>query len=667
MAPMRSASREIFIEGRPFIEFREKDDNGRMRIYNRCAHICQTGMYAGQMCTWKARSDSTAITRQKGTHKHQYTIDVFARRAVGCPSAELQTKFARFIARANISLRAGSSTEAIEFINEVIQYGYGLGRQKSGNLASTDLWNVGSRKGLRDIIIDTSDRILRTGLVEFKSMEVNLVVDGATINHVETLDFILIAHGYRNVCKSLLFKTVEMKSCTSDDYRLAVLTVMKELDDKGVTLCAITADGLASQRAAIDEQRPSSFQHDIDIPSFARNVVYVYCRCHLLNLVIKDWLDTSLTAQKCHDYLRRLAVRLRRKDARTSIGRICPESIDTRFCYDFRLVTFIIRNAEKIAKLDAQISVPLLILQYGAILEVLWHLMGRFERRNATLADTFEDILYALTRLDTMAEETLQPGDHFLAHNAKVVSVLIRMRFKEQYDLSCLAFSLTKRGRQFFRNRAGIDEPLTDEEHYDPWVWIHLRFATDDDRGHLQEIEDMDYDGDEEEEEELDEEEDLEVVELYGDDIVYVDQFDRENNQAMKRLQDKGAYSFGDHDIMRAAEDFFRKRDTGPGHIDDIASKLFTQFEAWMNMPPSDVPERAANAFDYWQGLMYSPEMKPFATIARSLVSIPCAEVANERCFSIKRRIVGRNAVRTSPELLTARTRIALANPQENH
>ena len=655
--------KEILIDGRPFIEFREKDRTGHPRLWNRCAPICQTGMFAGQMCIWKARSDSTAIRIHKGVHKHDYSIDAFVRNEVGIVSLELAEKYATFLARANISLRAGASSAAIDFINGVIRYGYALGRQRPEGLNASDYWDVNNRNKLKDVILEASDRILRREIIDFSRLAVSLTIDGATINRVEALDFMLIGHGYKNVCKTLLFKSVVMKRTKAEDYKRKVMRVVNDLDNKGLALTAIVADGLMRQRVAIDEKNAMSIQHERGGPKFLKNVVYVYCRCHLLNLVIKDWLELSRTANKCHKYIGGLAVRLRKREAREALGAVCPEGVETRFCYDFRLVAFVLRNHDAISQLLAVegSSIPHIVFHYGCILEVIWHLIGCCERKNATLANTFESVVYAINRLDLMARDALE-SDPFLADNSRVVSLIMRKRLLEQYRLSCLAFSLTPRGRQFFRNQAGLDDPLLEKHHYDPWIWYYVKYGEMNDdipQTDMMSVTEEDFSQDEEEEESFEE------FELDPDSISYDGQFSGEHNQTMEKLKEDANYEYGREDIMEIAREYFTDRARGSDDRTQDGSEMFNSFREWMNLSNVDATEDDGSAFDYWQDLMYSPKSSAFAKIARSLVSIPCAEVANERCFSVKRRIVGRHSTTTSAELLTARTRIALHEMEE--
>ena len=111
---------------------------------------------------------------------------------------------------------------------------------------------------------------------------------------------------------------------------------------------------------------------------------------------------------------------------------------------------------------------------------------------------------------------------------------------------------------------------------------------------------------------------------------------------------------------MSVAVDFFQdlKRRGVPCEME--LSELARLYSDWINKELPDVMRFVNSDRDCWQSLMHDPALRPFAQLARMLVSLPCAEVANERCFSVKRYIVGKCATRTSPELLTARARLAM-------
>ena len=59
-----------------------------------------------------------------------------------------------------------------------------------------------------------------------------------------------------------------------------------------------------------------------------------------------------------------------------------------------------------------------------------------------------------------------------------------------------------------------------------------------------------------------------------------------------------------------------------------------------------------------WHLIGFSSKWIELAELARVITSIPSSEVENERVFSAQRNIIGKLAVRTNHELLTARTRI---------
>ena len=83
-------------------------------------------------------------------------------------------------------------------------------------------------------------------------------------------------------------------------------------------------------------------------------------------------------------------------------------------------------------------------------------------------------------------------------------------------------------------------------------------------------------------------------------------------------------------------------------------------YRVWMTQPLPDGVEQAPSDFSVWQGYMFNESWRAFARDVLAIITIPCAEVQNERCFSLKRYIIGKHSTRTGSDLLTARARLPM-------
>ena len=107
--------------------------------------------------------------------------------------------------------------------------------------------------------------------------------------------------------------------------------------------------------------------------------------------------------------------------------------------------------------------------------------------------------------------------------------------------------------------------------------------------------------------------------------------------------------------ILEVATDFFRN---WRGY--DGRDGLLRCFQEWMMGPIPDFAQTADTDIEMWETYMFSDHWREFAKECIAIITTPCSEVHNERCFSLKRHVIGRYSVRSSPDLITARTRILM-------
>lgn len=656
-----------------FLRFLRPDASGRMRPWLRCQFVFGPGPNNGKQCAFCRRMDSAVFTSKGGKHEHYPDIQAFFQVARSQPDGaykELLEKYALFVAKSNMSLRAGASDTARDFIESAIRWGFAMGRSDPSQERREEFWNIRNRDQLRQCVLQVSDEIRLRKLKEFAGHEVSLSIDASTIGHQQVVDAILISHSYGGHCDKLLYREALMPNSSASTYREKLLSILYDLHDNfHINVNTIVGDGFSSQKTVIDDANRSSIQVAPDAPSFVRNIRFVYCRCHLVNLAVGDWIKSSESARACHGLLRRLSAILRKKKTRKELKAVCPEPVDTRFCYDYKIVLFIMRHIDKIR---ATIFVDNAIFGYGAILEVLWQLTGRFETNGGTLANTYEDITDALKALGDLAEKP--PVNAFVRDNARLVSLILTRRLSEQYNLSCFAFSLTKRGRQYYRNLAGLDLPLGDRQQHGCIVREYLRFGVLDKATSSEESSsEEDFDDEQQataedignEEEQINYSDDATEEESWSDSDVDIQ---IQYNGELQRLildQSKDALEFGKGNILDIGRRFLETWVERTGESQEVMAQLWAAYMSWLNEPLA--PEIALTDMrdaDLWQAVMFIPQLKAFASVARKVVTFPCSEALNERCFSLKKFIVGKHGIRSSADLVTARARLAMIDPK---
>lgn len=160
---------------------------------------------------------------------------------------------------------------------------------------------------------------------------------------------------------------------------------------------AFITDGLPAQKAAYDGKNKECIQKTNN--GKYSNIFFVYCRCHLINCVIDDLVNSSHLMKKAQSKVQKIALLLRKNEYRKKLGKLCPQPIDVRFCYDFKIIDFVVKNIQKLDDL----YVPFYVFCYGIILEVLWDLYTEMEKFNATISTTHFALLLTINELKRIA------------------------------------------------------------------------------------------------------------------------------------------------------------------------------------------------------------------------------------------------------------------------
>ena len=726
---------EILRVGDFVVSVQRQAEGRRNRKYIVC--MATSGNDPEKKCQWRKRLDFSEenITEDFVRHVHKFAersiAEYFRReRAFDGPKLVLEKVFMRFLCTSNLSIRQGVSYGMKDVINCAIEYGKNLSRS---DISTPDaLWTLSDRKKLRDMIVRYGDSICTEKVNSYANKPgsgvSSILLDCSKLNHRATCDIVLVYRLLDSVDMTL-FRTVEMASYTTSAFKKVLTDSIVDLHMKGVEVRAIISDGFSSQQSAFSPKSRKSIQQDQVLTRrhpFLEKIQWIYCRAHLLNLVVKDWLRLSEHAHNSHKYLGQIAVQLRKRQAYSQLNAICPEQIATRFVYDHRIIVFIRKHRQAIAE-KCGIVIDPVVFAYGVLLEILWHLMGRFESRSCTLGDSVRFVNEAIENLERIAakaasyETDFADGEYqgcevgeltrILSNEALLMVELIKNRFWfQQSQLAELCFSLTVEGCSYLRSQVGLsllldEEPVVQRtgigEDYFFFVVlqdIHVE-RQNELEAEYEEIVDQSDEGDEEDDwlpktqndeegveedsfESEDDRSDVEEPSIVGDQEVA-------DTEPRQRNTDDDAEYTNEEEIVeewdgtlegmrqRVARMDRMRREQGvvtfTRPVISELGRLYNLSEESMKLVYRSYTEWVSgelrgwkcdnifrgNPMIMWRSARHSSIWRPLSEIAEIITAIPASEIENERIFGLKRRIIGQHGVRSSPELLTARVRIA--------
>lgn len=243
-----------------------------------------------------------------------------------------------------------------------------------------------------------------------------------------------------------MLKITDAKDYTTKTFVDIGNEAIKELEHYNCCVRAFITDGLPAQKAAYDCKNKECIQKTNN--GKYSNIFFVYCRCHLINCVIDDLVNSSHLMKKAQSQVQKITLK---KKYRKKLGKLCPQPIDIRFCYDFKIIDSVVKNIQKLDDLH----VPFYLFCYGIILEVLWDLYTEMEKFNATISTTHFALLLTINELKRIANMSACVCLHNTCYRA---IELIDNAFEDEKDLARKAFSLSIIGRKNYQELAFNDD-----------------------------------------------------------------------------------------------------------------------------------------------------------------------------------------------------------------
>jgi hypothetical protein len=241
-------------------------------------------------------------------------------------------------------------------------------------------------------------------------------------------------------------------------------TMLREMKDDGLCVGAVTSDGCAFQKKALNWKDPESIQ--ARDPELSR-LLFVPCICHRMQNAMTDLFRSNFRYGARIRWARDIAVFLRKPANREALDAGCPAHCATRLIYDYPLVRFIFNHRETVHHLVEETErqtleeVAILI----PLLEKVFLLVRNLEADHADCAQVYPKIKELVTYLQRHAS-TMDRSD-WQAMYQECASVILRRTLENSQNLFHLAYVLTSDGRNDVRHAAIheiTEEPLPLEQ-----------------------------------------------------------------------------------------------------------------------------------------------------------------------------------------------------------
>jgi hypothetical protein len=563
------------------------------------------------------------------------------------------TDFATFVCQANISLNIATQTAARTFCNSLIRYGIALGRSMPPNSAATvEPFPKLTIPHLRSEIVRIDADRLTQALDRFESGYVHLSLDASTLHAKSILDFVLLRSTASDpVTDFLLFESVTVTEASRDFYSSETFAVLERLRGRDIQIRAIVGDGLAAQVGALSPESRSSIQNSEEFISQApwiRNILYIHCCCHLLNLAVQDALSISRFMSQCNAATLSLAHVLRKKENCRRIGARCPTYSKTRWAHVFLLCRFFAMHFEAI--MAAGIEIPLQILGFGVVMEPVFKLISEFECRMTRFYMRERKLRCFVARMSKLKAKFNHV--HYIVHCCDVLCAVVSLRFAHQdHELSLVADSLSVQSHHNEEDDVRISETV----HY-----VESRYETIlNDRVIAETVAEFPLVSFEEEDSEEEMEGESELSDSYNLDFSPEELAEMSEAvvcewQHLKEFDDeKGVFAM--------CADLIDEYGQRSGWDVEKIGRGTAQFAQWLGLSDWEYSHLKLRIIEpplVWVGLGTSKRWDVLREFAQLVLSLPAAETENERLFSVRKYVVGDRGGRTKNDLVTARVRM---------
>jgi hypothetical protein len=192
--------------------------------------------------------------------------------------------------------------------------------------------------------------------------------------------------------------TIKMSGQKALDYVPALSEGLTLISNYNVTIGTLVCDGNKAQAKAMNHHWKHSLPRKSPLP-WIKEVIFIPCLCHRVHNAYKNAVLHS-------EHLSSLTIRLHQistecRDNVKSLGAICPKPIDTRWVYDYDILSFISARRDYIPRFT---EIP---EDFSGLLEVLVIfkcLILTFEKPSTALSKAYillENAILALEELSS--------------------------------------------------------------------------------------------------------------------------------------------------------------------------------------------------------------------------------------------------------------------------
>jgi hypothetical protein len=626
---------------------------------------------------------------------------------------------AKFAGATDLSFRKTAGDATFKFVSELIDLGISARQELGETVCAAEILDRFSEKAVRTMMIRVANEQFETHLAQLEEVRfVNLSVDSGTV-HSLTAIHCLVSNPF-SLQRPIVFDLCPNFNFTKSDYASLFQEVIHKLTVGGesarfahspvgrIVISAVVIDNLRAQAAGFAMFQAMNPQHAA--------IVHLHCFAHMLNLVISSPRDAD-----CFSHLvSRLFpfhVILRKRAARTFLGKICPSLIPSRWLYMVDILDFFLQNRRQINsylliqhELDPFIplSIPKEFFELHAILLPFHIMLAAVESRDCTLSEIvplFREVQANVrTVFGVLDTETSKQILHIIL--ARFYARLLTNNYQE----AIAAYLLTPLGRDELRTeqegyhtirmdvRLPIWRPARDSRSErtfettiveltnailnarvlrdawpDPWQDADPEAINEDADPSLDDLESRSEDDDEPEEEsendDTDETQDprdenegilrsLTMPGLSALSQQYARTLQQFKAQSLQSLLSFSVY----RDLYTTAErflvDYGRRIDPETRQSESVIRQFR---DDWLFGDPNRLPFRWETETDpnlIWRRAHLSEEWMNFADLALRLISISTSEADCERSLSIQRDIVGAHGTQYKTPSLAARLRL---------
>ena len=650
-----------------FYEIHKRGKDGKSLIYMQCSKKQYNPMLKiTESCRFQVRKDRFD---PKAKHGHIFSdiSSYFAdSRGKTYEMGELDHELFVFIGKKNIPISTIISPEFFNLIQGVITLA------KRG-IGIEEIFPYKSRTTLTEKFIYHSEQ-LRNKVLDSCCGYCSLCIDAGTVGHNSNLDVVL----YQPGVNPLLYEIVRGFKGDYSSYFQTIERIILELLSRNITIVALVTDNLCAQKKALNHNDPHSIMQYSQVKAI-RNILWIPCQCHVLNLALKDFLSMEENSHVV-PIIQKLIKLFHKKLIKRAIQSVAPSFIETRWKNIFNILKWCVSHLRRIIAITTT-SNYLIQKEIADYKENLYQLVFSIIPEYYLLFHHYYMLINTIESDSCFAYQCPVIYNNFFVSIEKTINRnqseslialihkfidCIRERTEKTGDIQLLYFisSFSFQGRELVRNIFNfgnnfpddrLDKKLNSEiflinhenqqiinEYYDIILPEIQNIHQDIDLRHNL---DIDEKLDNLEETNIDYSDD-DSSSSFGDSIDYPNDFD---NQNATKTETNNILDYG----IEFLENYLRNSDD---NID--VKQVVESYISWIIKPFHEIYPNLKyikNNQDIWQILGFVPFYGELSKIGHKLLSIPSSEASAERFFSHQRRVIKSHSFRTNKRLERSR------------